>query len=144
MIIDFKNAASRYTPNSRNKSDGLELLANLPANSIKTAFFDPQYRGVLDKLRYGNEGSGRMKDRCNLPQMDEEKITSFIREIDRVLVPCGHLFLWVDKYHLLNDAAGWSNGTELNLVDMLTWDKERIGMGMRTRQRAEYIAIYQE
>ena len=45
-----------YFPNFRNKADGLTLLASLPEQSIKTAFFDPQYRGVLDKLSYGNEG----------------------------------------------------------------------------------------
>lgn len=41
-----------YFPNFRNKADGLTLLASLPEQSIKTAFFDPQYRGVLDKLSY--------------------------------------------------------------------------------------------
>ena len=42
----------KYLPNFRNKADGLNLLASLPDKSIKTAFFDPQYRGVLDKLSY--------------------------------------------------------------------------------------------
>lgn len=63
-------------------------------NSIATAFFDPQYRGVLDKLKYGNEGKGRGKARSELKQMDEETIINFIEEIDRVLKDSGHLFLW--------------------------------------------------
>lgn len=42
--------------NTRLKMDGLELLAKLPTASIPVAFFDPQYRGVLDKLSFGNEG----------------------------------------------------------------------------------------
>lgn len=45
-----------YKLNSKNKADGLDLLRSLKDKTIKTAFFDPQYRGVLDKLKYGNEG----------------------------------------------------------------------------------------
>lgn len=55
-------------------------------------FFDPQYRGVLDKLKYGNEGQARGKARCELTQMDEDTIVNFIKEIDRVLKDSGHLF----------------------------------------------------
>lgn len=61
-----------YKLNSKNKANGLDLLRSLKDKTIKTAFFDPQYRGVLDKLKYGNEGKGRGKARCDLPQMDEE------------------------------------------------------------------------
>ena len=52
-----------YLPNFRNKADGLNLLTSLQEQSIKTAFFDPQYRGVLDKLSYGNEGVKRGQSR---------------------------------------------------------------------------------
>ena len=96
-----------YLPNFRNKADGLNLLASQPDKSIKTAFFDPQYRGVLDKLSYGNEGVNRAKARCNLTQMDELTIKRFIKEIDRVLEPSGHLFLWVDKFHLCQGVLEW-------------------------------------
>ena len=78
-----------YLPNFRNKADGLNLLTSLPEQSIKTAFFDPQYRGVLDKLSYGNEGVKRGQARCSLSQMDEPTIIRFIQEIDRVLLPSG-------------------------------------------------------
>ncbi len=43
----------------RNRCDGLELLAGLEPASLPVCIFDPQYRGVLDKMRYGNEGVGR-------------------------------------------------------------------------------------
>ncbi|HKG70020.1 MAG TPA: hypothetical protein VKA92_14200, partial [Segetibacter sp.] len=65
---------------------------------ITACFFDPQYRGVMDKMKYGNEGE-RQKGRAELEQMSEETIKLFIKEIDRVLIPDGHLFLWVDKFH---------------------------------------------
>ena len=60
---------------------GLKFLPQLPPSSIPVAFFDPQYRGVLDKLGYGNEGVNRGKARAGLPQMTEEVITKFIRGI---------------------------------------------------------------
>ncbi len=134
----------KYLPNFRNKADGLNLLASLSDKSIRTAFFDPQYRGVLDKLSYGNEGVNRAKARCNLTQMDELTIKRFIKEIDRVLEPSGHLFLWVDKFHLCQDVLEWLQHTNLNLVDMVVWDKGKIGMGFRTRRKSEYLIVCQK
>ena len=78
--------------NSKLKMDGLDLLKLLKDNSINVVFFDPQYRGVLDKMNYGNEGE-RQIERSKLPQMNEKKIASFIKEINRVLQASSHLFL---------------------------------------------------
>lgn len=130
--------------NKKNKIDGLKLLALIEDNSIKAAFFDPQYRGIFDKLSYGNEGKGRGKQRCNLPQMTEDIILSFIKELSRVVTPSGHLFLWVDKFHLCQGVLDWIVDTDFNLVDMITWDKEKIGMGYRTRRKAEYLVVFQK
>lgn len=130
--------------NHRNKSDGLVLLSQIEDKSISTAFFDPQYRGILDKMNYGNEGKQRGKERSALAQMPEEMIINFIREIDRVLTPSGHLFLWVDKFHLCQGVLEWFVETDLNLVDMITWDKDKIGMGYRTRRKSEYLIIFQK
>lgn len=131
-------------PNKRNKLDGLQLLNELRDNSIKTAFFDPQYRGVLDKLSYGNEGKNRGQARSALTQMPEETIIEFIHELNRVLTPSGHLFLWVDKFHLCQGVLGWLKNTQLNLVDMIVWDKEKIGMGYRSRRKSEYLVVLQK
>ncbi|MCY4303777.1 MAG: hypothetical protein OXC62_03175, partial [Aestuariivita sp.] len=60
--------------NKRLKMDGLKFLSKIPNKTIPVAFFDPQYRGVLDKLSYGNEGEQRGKARASLPQMTEEVI----------------------------------------------------------------------
>ena len=140
VLIDEKICKMNY----KNKIDGLSLLKNIKDNSIATTFFDPQYRGILDKLNYGNEGKDRGKARCDLPQMDEKTIKAFIIEINRIIKPSGHLFLWVDKFHLCTGVLEWFINTDLKLVDMITWDKEKIGMGYRTRRKSEYLIIFQK
>ncbi len=132
------------TPNSRIKMDGITFLSLLSEAVIPVAFFDPQYRGVLEKLSYGNEGKGRGKRRCALEQMPEDVIAQFVRGIDRTLIPSGHLFLWVDKFHLCQGIHAWLDGTSLDIVDLVTWDKGTFGMGYRTRRRAEYCIILQK
>lgn len=133
-----------YLTNSKNKADGLKLLSDINDGTIQTVFFDPQYRGVLDKLKYGNEGKERGKARCSLTQMDEETIVKFIREINRVMKPSGHLFLWVDKYHLCQGINAWIKDSSLNLVDMITWDKGKLGMGYRARHKSEFLMVLQK
>ncbi len=124
--------------------DGLELLKEIHHPIIKACFFDPQYRGILDKQNYGNEGKNRGQRRSNLPQMAEKLIANFIKEIDRVLLPSSHLFLWVDKFHLCQGVHGWLINTELSIVDLITWEKHKIGMGYRTRRKSEYLLVLQK
>ena len=130
--------------NRRVAMDGIALMSQLPDACIAAAFFDPQYRGVLDKLGYGNEGVLRGQKRSALPQMSSDTIAEFIRAIDRVLGPSGHLFLWIDKFHLCSGINEWIEDTELETVDLVTWDKGRIGMGYRTRRRSEYLVVLQK
>lgn len=132
-----------FARNQRNSGDGLELLRSLEENASPLAFFDPQYRGVMDKLGYGNEGA-RQKGRAALAQMPEEVIRAFISELSRVLAPSGHLMLWIDKFHLVEGVKPWLEGTLFEPVDMITWDKGRIGMGYRTRRRSEYLVVMQK
>ena len=129
--------------NAAQTMDGLQMMGMLPDRCVTAAFFDPQYRGVLDKLHYGNEGLGRGKGRCSLSQMTEETIRMFIREIDRVLVNSGHLFLWMDKFHVCSGFTRWFEETQLKPVDMITWYKRRMGMGYRTRRTCEYLVVLQ-
>lgn len=130
--------------NQKNQIDGLNLLKNIHESKIKACFFDPQYRGVLDQLNYGNEGISRCQDRSKLSQMTVEDIIKFIQEIDRILIPTGHLFLWVDKYHLCSDVTNWLKETDLNIVDLIVWDKGKLGMGYRSRRKSEYCLILQK
>ncbi|MDE0343008.1 MAG: DNA methyltransferase [Deltaproteobacteria bacterium] len=130
--------------NRRNQCDGRELLAALKPETIPLCVFDPQYRGVLDKLRYGNEGVSRGRRRSELPQMNEETISEFVAGISSALIPSGHLFLWVDKFHLCKGIRTWLGDGGLEVVDLVTWNKGRMGMGYRTRRVAEYMLILQK
>jgi len=131
-----------FKPNSRNQSDGLVFLESLQARTFPLCIFDPQYRGVLDRQKYGNEE--RQKDRAKLEQMDEAQIGQFIGEIDRTLIPSGHLLLWLDKYHLCTGVTSWIGKTDLETVDLIVWNKMRIGMGYRTRRTSEYLLVLQK
>lgn len=122
---------------------GLSLLARLEDSSISLAFFDPQYRGVLDKMKYGNEGE-RQKGRSELFQMSEEMIFCFIAEIHRVLKPSAYLMLWIDKFHLCEGVQQWLKDTSFQSVDLITWDKGKMGMGYRTRRQSEYLLVLQK
>lgn len=129
--------------NARLKMDGRLLLFHIPENTIPVVFFDPQYRGVLDKLQYGNEGEHRGRRRCLLNPMDNAAIKVFIQKIEQVLIPSGHLFLWIDKFHLCQGFLDWLENTELAVVDLITWNKKKMGMGYRTRRCAEYLVVLQ-
>ncbi len=129
--------------NTKIKMDGLKLLCQLDSNTFPLVFFDPQYRGILDKQGYGNEGD-RQKARAGLPQMTDKTIGKFIKEINRVLHPSGHFFLWVDKFILCNGISEWLSGTNLEIVDLITWNKLRMGMGYRTRRTSEYLYVIQK
>jgi len=108
---------------------------------ISHCFFDPQYRGILDKMGYGNEGE-RQQERASLAQMSDFYIVECLEVIAKKLE--GYLFLWVDKYNLLNKFP-----CNLKLVDMIVWAKAskddlRMGMGYRSRRCSEFLLIYQK
>lgn len=131
--------------NFKNISDGIELLNQIKNESLKVIFFDPQYRGVLDKMSYGNEGKQRGKARSSLNQMSEEIIKQFLDEMERVLKPSGYLFLWVDKFQLVEGITNWFvDLPSIVPVDMITWNKMKIGMGYRTRRKSEYLVVLQK
>lgn len=130
--------------NKKLNIDGVELLKQIQDKSLKVKFFDPQYRGILDKLSYGNEGKSRGKDRSDLPQMSEDIIKTFLKEIERVLLPSGYLFLWVDKFHLVEGVNPWISDLNMEIVDLITWNKMKIGMGYRTRRKSEYLLVIQK
>ena len=71
--------------NQKNIMCGLGLMRSILGETIKTCFFDPQYRGVLDKMNYGNEGE-RQKERSELQQMTNDTIISFINNIDTYFI----------------------------------------------------------
>lgn len=135
----------KFMVNTKNKADGMDLLNSLSDNSISCCFFDPQYRCILDKQKYGNEGKNRNIARCKLPQMNEPTIISFLREISRVLMPSHYCFLWVDHFQLcVGSSHKWTQDLPLEVVDMITWNKMKIGMGYRSRRKAEFLVVLQK
>lgn len=69
--------------------------------------------------------------------MDEEIIEKFIEKIEKVLLPNWYLFLWIDKFHLLEWLKKWFDNLEsLSIVDMITWDKQKIWMWYRIRRKS--------
>ena len=131
-------------PNCQQKMEGRKFLSLLPEASVPAVFFDPQYRGILDKQNYGNEKESKGKKRSALPQMLESDIVEFIQAIDRILTPSGHLFLWIDKFHICEGTKHWFRDTKLSVVDLVVWDKKRIGLGYRTRRQTEFLLVLQK
>jgi hypothetical protein len=58
-----------YTPNIAQIGDALALLRSLPGSCSPLGFFDPQYRGVMDKLKFGNEGARQKADSVVITRM---------------------------------------------------------------------------
>ena len=127
------------------KTQALKLLERLPENSTSCVFFDPQYRGVMDKMNYGNEKTGdRSSKRANLPQMTNKDIVNIFESVGTVLAPNGYVFLWVDTHHLMEgDIKQWLP-SDMRIVDMIVWDKLRIGMGYRSRRSCEFLVVCQK
>lgn len=135
----------KWPRDCRNRADGLVLLSSIGDRAVDLAFFDPQYREGLDKMRYGNEGV-RQRRRAELVQMTPSTIRRFMVELERSLKPSAHLMLWVDKFLVVS--AHWRKwlppATCLCEVDMIAWNKDRFGMGRRTRCTTEYLIILQK
>src|SRR5215510_7116402 len=89
-----------FVPNIAQRGDALALLQSLPDGCTAVAFFDPQHRAVLDKLKFGNEGE-RQRGRAGLPAMTEEYIDTCCLEIARVLKPSGYCMRWLDTFCLV-------------------------------------------
>jgi site-specific DNA-methyltransferase (adenine-specific) len=135
-------SAMRWKRNVAQRGDALALLQSLPNSCTPLVLFDPQYRGVLDKLKFGNEGA-RQKGRAQLPAMSEDYIDAVCREAARVLKPSSYCMLWADTYNLCQ-AHHLRVADVLPVVDLIAWDSLRMGMGKRTRRRGDNLLILQE
>jgi site-specific DNA-methyltransferase (adenine-specific) len=122
--------------------DALELLRSLPDVCTPLVFFDPQHRGVLDHLKFGNEGA-RQQGRARLPAMTEDFIDAVCREIARILRPSAYLMRWVDTFGLC-EGHHLRITDVVNSVDLISWDSLRMGMGKRTRRRGDYLIVLQK
>lgn len=131
--------------NVRQVMSGYALMRALADREAALVILDPQYRAILDRQQYGNEGA-RQKGRAALPQMSDDDIRAIVEEAERVLKPSGHLFLWIDKFTLAtcHYRAWLARTSELAVVDLIAWNKLRIGMGRRSRGVMEYLVVVQK
>jgi site-specific DNA-methyltransferase (adenine-specific) len=129
--------------NTAQRGDALALLRSLPNNCSPLVFFDPQHRGVLDRLRFGNEGA-RQRGRARLSAMTEVYIDSVVIEAARVLKPSGYLMYWLDTFRLVEGRHLRIPRELLWPVDLIAWDSLRPGMGKRSRRRGDYLLILQK
>lgn len=130
--------------------DGLELLKRIPDASIPYVIFDPQYDHLLQHMKFGyKKGEGRMHKRVALPPQNAMDLWRFGQEIARILKPSGHVSLWMDTHilcetdplEIFTDAEG---NTEMNRVDLIVWDKIKMGLGARSRHQCEFFMTFQK
>jgi site-specific DNA-methyltransferase (adenine-specific) len=131
-----------YQRNNPQRGDALALLQSLPDSCARLGFFDPQHRDNLDALKYGNEGE-RQRERCKLSQMSGEYIEACCREFVRVLMPSGYLMQWMNAFQLGSGAHLRLAGA-LQVVEIIVWDNQRLGMGYRARRRGDYLVALQK
>lgn len=131
--------------NCRQTMSGYTMLRAMDTESAALVVFDPQYRAVLDKLEFGNEGSKQSR-RADLPQMSDHLISQFVEQIQRVLQPSGHLAFWIDKYSIGSGhhLKYFRYATHMSVVDLIVWNTLRFGMGRRTRGSTEFLIIAQK
>lgn len=132
--------------NARQQMSGHALLRGLPDACARLAFLDPQYRSILDKMAYGNEGKGRERRRATLPAMTDHDVALMVEQIERVLRPSGYAILWLDKFMIgTGHHLHYFRFVEtMRVVDVGHWNKGRPGMGRRLRCKSEYYLVAQK
>lgn len=126
--------------------DGLVLLKRIPDASIPYVIFDPQYDHLLQHMKYGNTiENGRQKGRRMLPPQNAMDLWLFGQEIVRILKPSGHVSLWMDTHILCEtDPLEIFDREVMNRVDLIVWDKQKMGMGARSRHQCEFLMTFQK
>jgi len=145
--INFlKTNNEKFLFNTINEGDGLELLRNLPNNSVQLVIFDPQYRNI-DEVAPIN--SKRIKIPFHSqPLYDQSQmdITTFFKEIERVLKPSGFVILWIDDNILIKTTFKQWITTNLKIKEILIWVKKRfLALGWnKFRKQCEYALLIQK
>jgi len=135
--------ATTFTPNVAQRGDALKLLRLLSDSYSPLGFFDPQFREMLDRQKYGNEGT-RQSARARLPAMSAEFIDTVTVEFARVLKPSGYLMRWTDKYCLCEGHHLRIPPSILKVVDLIDTDIGHNGQGYRSRYRGDYLLVLQK
>ena len=132
-----------FTLNIAQRGDALALLRSLTDGCTPLGFFDPQFRELLDRQKYGNEGE-RQSARAKLPAMSPDYIDAVCIEFARVLKPSGYLMRWTDKYCLCQGHHLRIPSDVFKIVDLIDTDIGRIGQGARARYRGDHLLVTQK
>jgi len=127
----------KFSLNTKQSEEALELLTNLENNSVSLVFLDPQYEPVRNVLS------------TNYPlySQTDYQILRILEQIERVLKPSSFCLLWVNKTLLGNDRIPlWLLKTPaLKIVDFLVWHKKNtLGLGNWLRSNAEFCFLIQK
>jgi site-specific DNA-methyltransferase (adenine-specific) len=131
-----------FALNIAQPGDALALLRSLSEGCAALGFFDPQFRELLDRQKYGNEGE-RQSARAKLPAMSSDYIDAVCVEFARVLKPSGYLLRWTDKFCLCQGHHLRIPSDAFEIVDLIATDIGRIGQGARARYRGDYVLVMQ-
>lgn len=113
------------------QTDALEGLKELDSNSVDLIIIDPPYSTPVITAF----GRKKVKNLADL-SIQEHFFRSLKVEFERVLKPNGRLFIFCDdKFYPILYAVfyDWLN------IQLLIWDKGRIGMGRPIRKQHELI-----
>src|SRR5262249_37858519 len=135
--------ATAFARNIAQYGDALDLLRSLPDGCASLGLFDPQFRKLLARQQYGNEGVSRQSTRARLPAMTPEYIDAVTVEFARVLKPSKYLMRWTDKYCLCEGRHLGISPDVFKVVDLIATDINRIGMGYRSRYRGDFLLVMQ-
>jgi site-specific DNA-methyltransferase (adenine-specific) len=132
-----------YALNIAQQGDALVLLRSLPDGCAALAFFDPQFRELLERQCYGNEGVSRQSARARLPVMTPDYIDEVVRELARVVKPSGYVMRWTDKFCLCEGRHLTVSSELLKVVDLIATNI-KFGMGYRTRACGDFLLVLQK
>lgn len=113
------------------RGDCLEVLQEIPDTSVDLIITDPPY-STPTVTSFGRQVVKNLADFS----IQEFYMKSLRKEFERILKPNGRVFIFCDdKYYPVLFAVfyEWSN------LNLLIWDKGRIGMGRPFRKRHELI-----
>src|SRR5215831_13470866 len=125
--IMLDRVSTTFAINVAQRGDALVLLQSLANSSVALGFFDPQFRELLDRQKFGNEGVNRQCPRARLQAMSSDYIDAVIIEFARVLKSSGYLLRWTDKFVLCEGRQLSIPADVLKIVDLISTDNGRFG-----------------
>jgi site-specific DNA-methyltransferase (adenine-specific) len=124
--------------------DCIDVMAEIPDDSLDLVLTDPPYSGLNSKSR----GEGRFSQaehHIEFDDMSERAFLLFIkpvfRELYRILKVGGHLYCFTDWKQLRN-MADCLELCSFKIVNLICWDKGHFGTGAGYRSQSEYVLVF--